>query len=149
METNLNEATFGLDDFKKPNRLCDEEALARTILMILFGKPGCFPSLPEIGMNISKYFYTFADEIDPTDIKVQLAYQCSLITELIDEGTLDVQKTEYDGKMALTIIIPSLSRENNNILVIGVTTNYDGSVIYNYDIMRSDFTEFFSKEDYK
>lgn len=143
METKLEEATFGLDDFKKPNVLYDEEAIARTILMILFGRPGCFPSLPEIGMNISKYFYTFSDEIDPTDIKVQLSYQCSLVTELIDEGTLDVKKSEYDGKTALTIIIPSISSDNDNILVIGVTTNYDGSVIYNYDIMRSDFAEFF------
>lgn len=143
MQTPLREVEFGLDDFQNPKRINDEEALCRTILMILFGRPGCFPSLPEIGMNISQYFYRFVDEIDVNDIKVKLAYQCSIINELIEEGTLNVEMTEYDGRMALTITIPTLRNDNTKVLVIGVTTNYDGSVVYNYDIMRADFAEFF------
>ena len=98
METPLREADFGLNNFNNPKRLKDEEALARTILIILFGKPGVFPSMPEIGMDIKRYFYKFADDIDPITIKVQLAYQCSLINELINEETLDVAKFVINGK---------------------------------------------------
>lgn len=143
METELREADFGLDDFNAPKRLQDEEALSKTILMILFGKPGCFPSLPEIGMDIQSLFYKFADEIDPISIKVQLAYQCSLVTELITEETLDVTMVTINGKAVLRIIVPSLSTKANNILVIGITTKTDGSVVYNYELMKADFSEFF------
>ena len=117
--------------------------MARTILMILFGKPGCFPSLPEIGMNIQSMMYKFADEIDPTSIKLQLAYQCSFVTELITEESLDVAMLTVDDKPVLRIIIPSLTDKKNNILVIGITVNLDGSVVYNYELMKAEFTEFF------
>lgn len=143
MDTILREAEFGLNNFQRPKRLQDEEALCRTVLLILFGRPGCFPTLPEVGMNISQYFYKFSDEIEPTDLKVQLAYQCSLVNELIETGELEITKVEYDGRMALRFIIPSLGHDSENILVIGVTTNYDGSVIYNYDMMKAEFAEFF------
>lgn len=143
METRLREAEFGLNNFKRPKRLQDEEALARTILIILFGRPGVFPSLPEVGMNISQYFYKFESEINPSDIKLQLAFQCSYVSELINENTLQVAKVNYNGRVALRIIIPSLSANTNNVLVIGITTNDDGRVVYNYDLMKATFSEFF------
>ena len=63
MPTELKEPAFGLDNFGKPKILKDTEAFATTVLMILFGKPGFLPSLPDVGMNIQQYTYAFFDEI--------------------------------------------------------------------------------------
>lgn len=141
MQTSLVEARFGLNNFNKPKTDEDEAALATTILMILFGRPGVFPSIPDIGMHIQDYFYKFEEDVDVGEIKVQLAYQCSLVNELSQLGTFDVQKLDDNGRMVLLFLIPSLQRESDNLLVIGVTTNLQNSVVYNFDLVETDFYE--------
>lgn len=141
MDTHLVEARFGLNNFNKPKTDEDEAALATSILMILFGRPGFFPSLPEIGMHIQDYFYKFEEEIDVQSIKAQLAYQCSLIMELSNLGTFDVQRLDDNGKTVLLFLVPSLQKESSNLLVIGVTTNIQNSVVYNFDLVETDFYE--------
>lgn len=139
METSIVEADFGLNSFQNAKTMEDEEALARTILMILFGRPGVFPSVPEVGLHIQDLFYQFDDDIDINILKSKLAYQCSLISEVISDGTMDIQKTYQDDNLVLLFIIPSIKTSSDNLLVIGVTTNKDNSVVYNFDIMKSDF----------
>lgn len=140
MNTHIVEPVFGLNHFQKPKTIEDEEALAKTILIILFGRPGVFPSLPNIGMHIQDIFYKFEDEIDVTALKVKLATQCSLITELENSKEFDMQLIEDDdGKLVLLIMIPVVREESKNMLVIGVTTNDSKSVIYNFDLIQTDF----------
>ena len=141
MESHIVEARFGLNNFQKPKTDEDEAALATTILMILFGRPGVFPSIPEIGMHVQDYLYAFEEDIDVSELKVQLAYQCSLVNELASDGTFDVQKIEDNGKVVLLFIVPSIQKESSNLLVIGVTTNTQNSVVYNFDLIQTDFYE--------
>jgi hypothetical protein len=139
MNTSIVEADFGLNSFQNPKTIEDEEALTRTILMILFGKPGVFPSNPEVGLHVQDLFNQFDDDIDVNILKSKLAYQCSLVSEVVEDGSFDIRKTYKDDNLLLLFIIPSIIAESNNILVIGVTTNTDKSVVYNFDIMKSDF----------
>lgn len=135
METNLKEPDFGVDDFNLSKYLRDEKALARTILMILFGKPGVFPSLPEVGMYIQDSLYEFEDNIDPTAIKIQIAYQCSLVGELIDEDELIVEKQVYNGKPVLLIVIPSIAEGQEKSLVLGIQVLDDGKIVYHDELI--------------
>ena len=135
-----NEPVFGLNDFNAPKMLKGNDVLINTFLMICFGKPGCFPSMPEIGLNLQRYFYQFEDSIDEKAIKSALALQCSLLTSDIESGNIDVKVVKNeDGKTTLLIVAPTAEEVANNILVIGITSGAKNNVIYNYEIMQSSF----------
>ena len=140
MPTELKEPAFGLDNFGKPKILKDTEAFATTVLMILFGKPGFLPSLPDVGMNIQQYTYAFFDEIDTDSLKAQLVYQCSLVSDYIEAGELDIRKVINGNEGILLFIIPMEQYIPNNNLVIGVETSIDGGTTYNFTLMASEFT---------
>ena len=53
------EPNFGLDDVGKAKQLNETEALANAILNLLFGKPGYFPSMPNLGINIQSILQSF------------------------------------------------------------------------------------------
>ena len=134
----LNEPVFGLNDFKTPKMMTKNDVLVNTILMICFGKPGFYPSLPELGLNIQQYFYGFEGELDCGQIKAALAIQCSMLAEDISTGAIDVQKSvTADGRNALLITTPTTESVSNNILVIGISTDTSGTMIYNYQLMQS------------
>ena len=139
MPTELREPAFGLDNFGKPKVLKNTEALATTVLMILFGKPGFLPSLPDVGMNIQQYSSTFFDEIDTNSLKAQLVYQCSLVSEYIEAESLDIRKVMNGNEGVLVFVIPMERYIPNNNFVIGIQTNIEGGVTYNFTLMASEF----------
>lgn len=139
LPTELREPAFGLDNFGKPKVLKNTEALATTVLMILFGKPGFLPSLPDVGMNIQQYSSTFFDEIDTNSLKAQLVYQCSLVSEYIEAESLDIRKVMNGNEGVLLFVIPMERYIPNNNLVIGIQTNIEGGVTYNFTLMASEF----------
>lgn len=135
MDNNFAEPVFGQDDFRKPKVLKGYEAVIQSILVVLFGKPGCFPSIPELGMNIQQYRNMREDAIDVDALKAQLAYQCKSIAEGIIDGEIDVRKTTIDGNLALLFIIP-IEDTTENAMLIGVQMKSDG-ITYNYDLMEA------------
>ncbi len=135
----IREPVFGLDDFGKPKILNPSQSLANTLILILFGKPGFYPSIPELGMDISKYLYQFTDEISIDAIKGQLAYQCSLLKEPIANGAINVQLKTYNEQPLLLFTVAVDIYHPNTQLVIGVTLNATGNVIYNFKLMKLDF----------
>jgi len=137
----FNEPMFGVNDFNEPKIIKDYDAIAVAVLLILFGKPGCHPSIPQLGMNIQQYLYSFYDEIDVNSIRASLIYQCTLLSSTIDSNGIAVYKEVSDDKPLLLIQIPINYRKDQNQLIIGVTTNANGSVAYNYKIMAQRFAD--------
>ena len=58
------DVTFELNEFNNPRIKSEIETLKDIILFILFSRPGQYPSLPQIGLNIRDYLYDFYDEIN-------------------------------------------------------------------------------------
>ena len=58
------EPAFGLDSFGKPLVYEDWQAVARSIIIVLLGKPGFYPSIPQLGMHIQDLLYERLDDID-------------------------------------------------------------------------------------
>ena len=137
MPDELREPAFGLDNFGKPKVLKDSEALATSVLMVLFGKPGFLPSLPDVGMNIGQYTYDFFDDIDVSSIKAQLIYQLPLVSDYVSAGEIDVRKVMNGDQGVLLFMIPMEQYVPNNNLVIGVETNPNGGMSYNFSLMAS------------
>ena len=65
--------TYKANSFNKPKVLTEKESYIRGVLMILFGKPGFFPSIPTLGMDIQQYMYLRHAQIYPEVIKAKLA----------------------------------------------------------------------------
>lgn len=134
----LQEPLFGLNEFHTPKMIKNMDVLVNSILMILFGKPGFYPSLPTLGIYIQQYFHYHQEELDVESIKIALSVQCSILSDYISDGSIDVQKTLTDsGKLALLVLVPTLEKVSNNILVVGISTDESGTIIYNYELMDS------------
>lgn len=134
----LREPLFGLDDFHTPRTLNNMDVLVNAILMMLFGKPGFYPSIPTLGIYIQQYFHYRQEELDIDAIKTALSLQCSILSDYISEGSIDVQKTLTDsGKLALLVLVPTSEQVSNNMLVVGISTDESGTIVYNYELMDS------------
>lgn len=124
--------SFKPNNYNKPKLLTEKQTYINNILMLLFGEPGFYPSIPELGMNIKQYLYMFEDEIDTEEIKATLAEQCDDFSEDIDEGNLEVLVTVYNERTALVFILPVLDDTSEKNVVLGITTNAHGEIIYNF-----------------
>jgi len=124
--------TFAVNDYNKPKMLSNKETYVNNIMMLLFGKPGFYPSIPSIGMDIQQYLYKFEDEINVEDIKNKLSIQCKDFLPEIQNGDLDVMKTVYNERMLLIFKLPLIDDTNDCDVVIGVTTNTRGEIVYNF-----------------
>ena len=124
--------TFNVNDFNEPKVLSPTESYITDVLMILFGRPGFYPSIPTLGMDISHYLYSFDDEIDTEGIKSELALQCSEFSYSINSGDMDIITTKYNGNLMLLFLMPIVKDSKDFQLVLGVTTNDKGEIIYNF-----------------
>lgn len=113
------------DDMYKPKIKSSFQLCIDSILTLLFMKPGQYPSIPELGIDIESYLHEYADDKTiPTRIKNELYRQCNRIemsgvnvdvyfdktTEGIDSLVVDISGTE-------TI---AYGEESNHVL-IGIT----------------------------
>jgi hypothetical protein len=90
-------------------------------------KPGQYPSIPELGINIEGYLMEYSDDPNiPIVIKDKIAEQCSMLA--IAGVTVDVyfDKTS-DGVDALVLEISGTERSTygtkGNKVVIGISYN--------------------------
>lgn len=131
------EAMFGVNAFNKENVSKGNDVLITTILMILFGRPGFYPSYPTLGMNIQQYFYDQVEDIDAGALTKQLALQCSILKDDVSTGDIQIKLVyNSDKKPVLLVSTPTMEVVPNNILVIGISTDNTGNMIYNYEIMK-------------
>ena len=126
------EPCFGTNSFNKAKYKNETETVATSIINLLLGKPGYFPSMPNLGIHIQDLIYQFWDEIDENVIKAKIASQCSAFSEYVDTGELDVIKSSYNGEPLLLVTIPVQIKNSKERLSIGITQNANGETIYNY-----------------
>ena len=124
---------FGVNDFNRPNVLSEVDTEVHNILAILFGKPGFYPSIPKLGMNISQYLYKFEDEIDPKAILAELASQCRDFLPEIQSGDIDVQWVTSNGRRFLVFTLPVILSERSTTIALGITKDQtSGEIRFNF-----------------
>lgn len=126
------EPNFGLDDFGRAKYLNETEALANSILNLLFGKPGFFPSIPDLGINIQSILYSFWDEVNVDQLKAEIVTQCQSFSQYIKTGELDVIKTYNNSQPLLLIVLPTKILDGKQNLSVGITQDKNGNIAYNY-----------------
>ena len=126
------EPNFGLDDFGRAKYLNETEALANSILNLLFGKPGFFPSMPDLGINIQSILYSFWDEVNVDQLKAEIVTQCQSFSQYIKTGELDVIKNYNNSQPLLLIVLPTKILDGKQNLSVGITQDKNGNIAYNY-----------------
>lgn len=71
---------FDVDSMYKPKIISSFEMMVNSVLMLLFMKPGQYPSIPELGIDIESYLHEYSDDKTiPMKIKTKLLEQCNRI----------------------------------------------------------------------
>jgi hypothetical protein len=132
------EPAFGLDKFRKPLVYEDWEAVAKAILIVLFGKEGFYPSIPALGMHIQDYTYRKFSDIDTDFLQAQLTYQLSIVSPLFSSGDLKFVKTRLagDDSPVLLITMPIYRKKEKNTIAITIVAN-DDAITYNYALVSA------------
>jgi hypothetical protein len=133
------DVSFALDDFGKPRLRSEAELMKNVVLFVLFSKPGQYPSLPNIGLDIQSLLYSYYDEIDSNDLKAKIVSQCTALGTYFDSGNIIVRKVIYRGKPSLMIHIESNDdalpsgyngKDTSDKYQIGITFNELNQMIY-------------------
>ena len=109
----------------KPLVISSFEMAINIILTLLMMKPGQYPSIPELGIDIESYLYEYADdETIPGKIKEALNDQCNRLN--LTGITVDVSFDKSDPSTnALVIMITGTDRLtyglDSNRVIIGIT----------------------------
>jgi len=138
------DTTFELDDFSKPRLRGESELVKNVVLFILFTKPGQYPSLPHIGLDIQNRLHSFYDELREEDLKSEIISQCSALGVYFKNGAVDIRKAKYRGKPSLMIHISTttdnttirdyseaLTESSQRTFQIGITFDELNQMIYN------------------
>ncbi len=96
------------DDFQKSTIYNRHQSLVNYILNILLMKPGNLPTMPNIGVDITKYIKNNMTEIlDPEQIQGLIASNCKELLPFIDDSRIYVANVDnINDKTYLIISIP-------------------------------------------
>lgn len=113
------------DSMYKPKILSSFDLAINTILMLLMMKPGQYPSIPELGIDIESYLFEYDDDIKlPSIIKDKLMNQCNRLNIIGLEIDVRFDKT-YDGTSALVVDIQGNQRlcygADSSRIIIGIS----------------------------
>ena len=123
---------FGVDSYNRSKVLTESQTIVYNILTLLFGKPGFYPSIPKLGMDIAQYLYSFEDDFDVNFLKAQLASQCKDFIDVIRDGSFDIVKSSYNDQPLIIFVIPTIITSNESNLLLGITLTNTGEFRFNF-----------------
>lgn len=110
---------FDTDSMGRPKVLSSFQTGIDVVLTLLFMKPGQFPSIPELGIDIESYLHEYSDDPNiPIEIKNKLIDQCNKLDVMGITVNVSFDKTS-EGVDALLIEITG-----NEYLSYGNTTDH-------------------------
>lgn len=133
--------TFEINEFGEPRIATEVETLKNAVLFVLMTKPGQYPSLPHIGLNIQSLLYSFYDEIDESQLQSQIIEQCNALGMYFQNGSIIIKKVMYRGQPSLIIQIAGneiypigykkTNSGTNRAYLIGITLDEFNKMIFN------------------
>jgi hypothetical protein len=137
-----HEVGFGVDSFNNPKILSPTDTVTQIILNLFMMRPGNYPSLPHIGINIRDYLYTMADSIDVEGLKEKIYSQCSEILSFVSVGDVQVLivPNPNDGQSILLIMIPLSGLADDATLLVGFKQGESNELLFNYQLQQTSQT---------
>jgi hypothetical protein len=114
-----------VDAYNKPKVISTFELCVNSILTLLKMKPGQYPSIPELGIDIEKYLHEYADDPEvPREILNKLYDQCNRLNVVGITIDVYVEKSD-DGSNALIVKVEGTETltygEKRPAVIIGIT----------------------------
>ena len=111
--------------------------MARSIIIVLLGKPGFYPSIPQLGMHIQDLLYERLDDIDIDHLRASLAYQLNIFSEIIQSDDMKITTAKLPGNNIPVLIfaIPVYTGSQRDTVAVTITATEDGNITYNYQII--------------
>ena len=125
------DGSFELDPFGNPRVVSEIEMMKNIVMFVLFSKPGQYPSLPDIGLDIESMLYSFFDEIDTAGLRNQIVSQCNALGWYFERGNINIRKVRYRGKPSLMIHIEGIEELPENIASSNTLERYQIGLTYN------------------
>lgn len=135
------DGTFEMNEFGNPRIRSEIEVVKDTLLFILFSRPGQYPSLPMIGLDLRTMLSEFYEDIDIEELKMRVMDQCSALGVYFSSGSIGFKKIMYKDQPSLLIHIEGKESypqgylcdgyNTNNRYLIGITFDEMNNMIYN------------------
>jgi hypothetical protein len=129
-----NEVGFGLNPFQKVDVLNKKDSIAQIIKNILFLRPGQIPSMPFIGVDIAKYINPMIDNGQLEDLGERMTTQCRELIPYMEFTGITAQSVVVNNRQTIVIVIPLNIGDTDEMMVIGVTKNTDGRILFKYEL---------------
>ena len=106
----------------KPKVISTFEMCVNTIITLLYMKPGQYPSIPELGIDIESYLHEYADDPNiPSEIKNKLTDQCNRIEVTGIQIDCYIDQTD-DGTNALVVKVTGTDKlgygsQSGNVII--------------------------------
>lgn len=123
---------FGVNNFLQPKYYNESETVANNFMTLLFGKPGFFPSIPELGIDVQSLLYQYFDDIDIGSLKNEIINQCSAYMNYVIEEEFQIVKRFYKDQPLLIFILPIQEKSTTRHFSVGITTSFDEGIRYNF-----------------
>ena len=134
------DALFELDEFSRPKLISPSEMIKNIILFILFSKPGSYPSLPGIGLDIQSYLYEFYDTLNVNELKQSIIDKCSLLEFYFNNNNISIIKYKDNGVPSLKInmdyVINSANGNKSKSFHIGISYDELKNIIYTIKLKK-------------
>lgn len=101
----VNEMDFKLNNFNEQEIYTGVMAYAHRIKTLLFMRPGDFPSIPDMGLNIQSYRFKAMDDIISGSLKEAIANQVSTYIMNLPIENIELSTGYYQNDYFLIIRI--------------------------------------------
>ena len=121
------DAVLDVDSAYKPKIISSFETAINIVLTLLFMKPGQYPSIPELGIDIESYLHEYMDDPKiPGEIRDKLYDQCNQLS--VVGLTIDVYIDQTEQNQGALIIEVSGDEHitygsESSKVIIGITYN--------------------------
>ena len=127
-KTVLKELDFDVDGFGEQKYLTEAQSSAKQILMLLFLRPGDFPSMPNVGIDISRAVrYKNMDVLTGGKLKQDITEQIKTYCPDVGLQDLTIYSTQYKGEY---VLILDFKLEAEKTISVALTTNSKSLINY-------------------
>lgn len=126
----IAELDFSLDNFRNQKVLRNTEAYARLIQRLLFMKKGTYPTIPDMGIDISSYRFADLDTLTAGDLQNVIREQIDTYIEGLPLQDINISTIKITSGTVLYIDITILGDVNT----IEIAMLQDGYEILGIDI---------------
>lgn len=135
------DAVLDVDHFRKPKVISTFEMCVNIILTLLMMKPGQYPSIPELGIDIEQYLMEYSDDEEiPSTILAKLKDQCNRLE--LTGMTIDVYFDRTDvSRNDLCVEITGTEYITNHVeapkVIIGISYDKLNRIFVRKNILKT------------